>query len=59
MGVHDVEEPIKDIEETPEISQKVKREKATYMREYRKSFSENDRTASGELDELKQETIKN
>ena len=32
------EESIKDIEETPEVSQKMKRDKAKYTREYKKIF---------------------
>ena len=34
---------IQDIEETPEVSQQVKREKAKYMREYRTNSRENER----------------
>ena len=48
---------VQDIEETPPqyVSQKVKREKAKYMREYRKDASENERALLQELNQLKEE----
>ena len=52
------ETPIQDIEETPEVSQKVRREKAKYMREYRKIPSDNERAVLQELDQQKEEKIK-